>query len=86
MAYRNRVLVDVMTENPMTQHELQALANTTVTLANTAAVHEIDGVEADLRVEFVASAHQHDSTDETQCRGCRIAAGDGWNSNNARQG
>ena len=73
---------DLIVEVPLTTHQERKIAETAGLLLNTAAVHEAEGVMADLRITpIVVSMHNHESSDDYACAGCREMAGDGVNSN-----
>lgn len=78
---RYRVAVDLKTDDPIPDYLFGQIGTNVATLANTAAVIEIDGVEPNLRVERVHSMHLHESTRDYLCMGCRELSMDQQNSN-----
>jgi cytidine deaminase len=84
---RYRIAADVVTKDDqaLTGHQMQQVARTLGTLANTAAMHEIDGVDANLRIDpVIVYVHQHESTEDYMCQDCRSMARDGVNSTTQR--
>lgn len=77
MSTRLRVTADiVLPEGAPPEMHQQIIARNAGTLVNTAALAEIDGVDADLRVERVVYVHVHDG-ENNRCRGCYGMSQDG---------
>ena len=77
---RYRFSADIVTDDELTDFQLDQVKENAAVLTVAAAPNDVDGVTPNLRVEIVSSVHQHESTDMTRCAGCRHMSMDGWNS------
>jgi hypothetical protein len=81
---RYRISADIVTEEELTTQQLDLVSQNAGTLVVAAAPNHVDGVDPNLRIQVVTSHHQHESTPEYRCGGCRAMSMDQINSDSQK--